>query len=114
MGNCGTVVLHDIHLDDKSLHCWFSEHIPSPSTLLTPLQLIYYTRLPLGRNSMFGLKAAAGTLAITWVICMLASLEECQPLSLAWQVSPHAPKCAVSGTFNLVSDNFLTHIHRQL
>ena len=89
--------------------------VGSPNTfrhsllLLTLLKLIYYTRLPLGRNSMFGLKAAAGTLAITWVICMLASLEECQPLSLAWQASPHAPKCAVSGAFNLVSHDFLTH-----
>lgn len=58
---------------------------------------------------MFGLKTTAGTLALTWVICMLAFLEECQPLSSAWQVLPETPKCAVSDHPALFQILFLHH-----
>ena len=91
----GTDLLDNIHLDNQGVHCLFPPRPQSYTSILTCLQLLYYTRLDLDHYAMQGMKFTGSLLALSFAICIITFYEECYPLSKAWDVLPSAPNCAV-------------------
>ncbi|KAF8865719.1 hypothetical protein BDZ45DRAFT_372901 [Acephala macrosclerotiorum] len=70
--------------------------------LLKACILIYYARLTARTKYLLAVKLAAGLLAVTWIMNILADLVECRPIWLYWHVIKVEPDCAKAVRSQLV------------
>lgn len=88
---------HDVYVALENMHRGsYQSEVTFCESTIDRHKLIYYARLTARTKYLLAVKLAAGLLAVTWAMNILADLVECRPIWLYWHVVKVELDCAVS------------------